>query len=145
MTSRYLFAQVHFDAAALGPKPEAPTKPEALTAEEANQEPEAPADAGATENANKADPKKAHEAAMAKFQIDNSKFEADLRSYEEKVKTGEALVKDLNRRFAEWYYAVSGDSFENLRQGRKTLVKAKATPAAKADAQPTDAQPAEEQ
>ena len=37
----------------------------------------------------------------------------------------EKLVKELNNRFVDWYYVVSGNSFENLRQGRKTLVKEK--------------------
>lgn len=129
LKSRYLFVTAHFDAAALGPKPAAPEKPEA-PAEDAKTEEEkadTPAAADAAENAaDKPDPKKAHAAAMAKYEADVSKYESDTKSYDEKVKTGEKLVKDLNRRFAEWYYVISGDSFENLRQGRKTLVKEKA-------------------
>ena len=127
--SRYLFAQAQFTPDALGPKPEPPVKPEP-PAEEAKpdaSDADQPADAGAAENAaEKPDPKKAHEAAMATYEADTKKYEADLKAYEEKVKTGEKLVKDLNRRFADWYYVISGDSFENLRQGRKTLVKEKA-------------------
>jgi len=56
---------------------------------------------------------------MATYEADTKKYEADLKAYEEKAKTGEKLVKDLNRRFADWYYVISGDSFENLRQGRR--------------------------
>ena len=123
--SRYLFAQAQFSPEALGPQPEAPEKPEP-PAEEAKQE-AVPADAVAAENAaDKPDPKKAYEAALAKYDVDVKKYEADVKAYDEKVKAGEKLVKDLNRRFAEWYYVISGDSFENLRQGRKTLVKEKA-------------------
>jgi hypothetical protein len=126
--SRYLFAQATFSPDALGPKPEAPVKPES-TAEEPKPDEDAPADAGAAENtAEKPDPKKVYEAALSAYDSEIKKYEADVKSYEEKVKTGEKLVKDLNRRFADWYYVISGDSFENLRQGRKTLVKEKAAP-----------------
>ena len=132
--SRYLFVQAQFDPSALGPKPESPVKPEAPAEEvkpDAASPSDAPADASTVENvekpepAEKPDPKKAHEAALAQYDVDVKKYEADLNAYEEKVKTGEKLVKDLNRRFADWYYVISGDSFENLRQGRKTLVKPK--------------------
>ena len=130
--SRYLFAQAQFNPEALGPKPDAPVKPEP-PAEEVKPEAE-PADAGAAENAvNKPDPKKAYEEALAKYEVDVNKHEADVKAYEEKVKAGEKQVKDLNRRFAEWYYVISGDSFENLRQGRKTLVKEKAAAEKAAD------------
>ncbi len=130
--SRYLFAQAQFSPEALGPKPEVPVKPEP-PAEEAKPEAE-PADAGAAENAaNKPDPKKAYEEALAKHEVDVKKYEADVKAYDEKVKAGEKQVKDLNRRFAEWYYVISGDSFENLRQGRKTLVKEKAAAEKAAD------------
>ena len=99
-------------------KPEPP-------AEEAK--PDAAADAGAAENAaDKPDPKKAYEEALAKYEVSVQKHKADVNAYDEKLKAGEKLVKDLNRRFAEGYYVISGDSFENLRQGRKTLVKEKA-------------------
>ena len=122
--SRYLFVQAQFSPDALGPKPEEPVKPEP-PAEEAK--PDAAADAGAAENsADKPDPKKAYEEALAKYEVSVQKHKADVTAYDEKLKAGEKLVKDLNRRFAEWYYVISGDSFENLRQGRKTLVKEKA-------------------
>ena len=124
--SRYLFVQTQFDPELLGPKPESPEKPaDEIKPEAAN--PDAPAAADAAENAtDKADPKKLHEAAMATYEAEMRKYDADTKSYDDKVKAGEKLVKDLNRRFADWYYVISGDSFENLRQGRKTLVKAKA-------------------
>lgn len=122
--SRYLFVQAQFDPEALGPKPDEPVKPEEPKEEAIPAD--SPADATTAENApDKVDPKKAYEAAMAKFTADTAKYEGDLKAYEEKLKAGEKQVKDLNRRFAEWYYVISGDSFEDLRQGRKTLVKEK--------------------
>ena len=124
--SRYLFVMVHFDEGGLGPKPEAPVKPEPPTAApavEASSE-DAAADANAPTNT-AADPKQVYEAALAKFEADQKKYESDEKAYLQKVKDGEKLVKELNTRFADWYYVVSGESFENLRQGKKTLVKSK--------------------
>jgi len=133
--SRYLFVQAVFDPEGLGPKPEPPVKPEAPaeTPQPNAAKPDAPADANSTENGTgEADAKKAQEAAMATYDADVKKYDADLKAYEEKAKSGQKMVKDLNRRFADWYYVISGDSFENLRQGRKTLVKPK-TESAKPD------------
>ncbi len=132
--SRYLFVMVHFDPAGLGQKPAAPVKPEPPSetpAEDAASD--APADADAPINT-AADPKLVYEAALAKFDADQSKYEADVKTYSQKIKDGEKLVKDLNARFADWYYVVSGESFENLRQGKKTLVKPKSAANNPADA-----------
>ena len=126
LKSRYLFVMVHFDEAGLGTKPEAPVKPEPPADPVADAAADTEASADASAPLNKAeDPKKVHEAAVAKFEADQKRYEADSKAFEQKVKDGEKLVKELNARFADWYYVVSGESFENLRQGKKTLVKAK--------------------
>ena len=133
--SRYLFVMVHFDEAGLGPKPEAPVKPESSSetpAADASADDE-PADATAPINTAE-DPKKIYEAALAKFEFEHKKYESDVKSYSQKIKDGEKLVKELNTRFADWYYVVSGESFENLRQGKKTLVKPKVATDKPADA-----------
>ena len=128
--SRYLYVAVTFDADGLGPKPAAPVKPEEPSDTPAAVDEDAPADA--LEPINTApDPKQVYAAALAKYEQDEKRYEADSKAYGEKVKAGQKLVKDLNGRFVDWYYVVSGNSFENLRQGRKTLVKdksAEATP-----------------
>lgn len=128
--SRYLMVTVYFDADGLGPKPTAPTKPEEPS--EVVPAEDDPADASAPTNT-APDPKAVHAAALAKYEADQKKYEADLKAYQTKIKDGEKLVKELNARFAEWYYVVSGNSFENLRQGRKTLVKDKTAQATPAD------------
>ncbi|KPK89127.1 hypothetical protein AMJ80_10170 [bacterium SM23_31] len=49
-------------------------------------------------------------------------------AYEEwigKVENGRKISQDLNAHFAEWYYVISADSFENLHLTRKDLVKEK--------------------
>jgi hypothetical protein len=110
-----------------------PTKPEAPDEPQAEKPPVrgegSPADATVAENVgpwSEYNAKKAaYDLAVAGFESAKSKYEADVKAREEKVKAGEKIVKDLNHRFADWYYVISGDSFENLRQGRKTLVKPK--------------------
>lgn len=136
--SRYLFVTVAFDPAALGEKPTEPAKPEAP--EEPSEKPaersaDSPADAIVLENvgpwAEYNAAKSAYDLALAGFESAKSKYESDLKAYDDKVKAGEKLVKELNARFADWYYVISGDSFENLRQGRASLVKPKSqTPGA---------------
>ncbi|HEY4261314.1 MAG TPA: DUF4340 domain-containing protein [Schlesneria sp.] len=122
--SRYLYVTVTFDPKGLGPKPTEPTKPEEPSETPAAGEEDASVDALAPANT-AGDPKKIYEANLAKYEQDQKTYESDLKSYNEKVKAGEKLVKELNNRFVDWYYVVSGNSFENLRQGRKTLVKEK--------------------
>ena len=73
------------------------------------------------------------------FDANKSKFETDLKAYQAKIEAGEKKVKELNGRFAEWYYVISADSFENLRQGRKSLVKPKSASDEKAAGSGTQA------
>lgn len=74
----------------------------------------------------KVDPQKAYDEALKKYESDKQKFASDLKARESKLKEAEEKVKLLNARFADWYYVISAESFENLRQGRSTLVKPKA-------------------
>ena len=128
--SRYLFVMVFFDPEGLGPKPAAPVKPQDPADAPPPAEDES-ADASAPTNT-APDPQAVYAAALAKFDRDQKSFDADVKAHAQKVKDGEKLVKELNARFAEWFYVVSGNSFENLRQGRKTLVKDKTAQASPA-------------
>lgn len=132
--SRYLFVTASFNADALDAKPESPTKPEDPGPAPDGAEPPAraadsPADAMYLENvgpfAEYRDKKRIYDALLAKYEADERKFAADTSAYEAKVKEGEKKVKELNYRFADWYYVIAGDIFEDLRQGRKNLVKPK--------------------
>ena len=63
-------------------------------------------------------------------EYDDSKkqYDEDLKKYEdyqEKVKAGKEQAEELNRRFAEWYYVIPGDSYDKLSLARADLVKAK--------------------
>ncbi len=123
--SRYLFVTTSFDAEKVPGKPaEAvePTPPGEQPAVDDN------ASADATKAANTPegdDPQRVYEVAKIKYDGDKKKYESDLKVWEEKTKAGEKKVAELNARFAAWYYVISAENFENLRQGRKTLVKEK--------------------
>jgi hypothetical protein len=56
------------------------------------------------------------------------KYQDDVKALEDfngKVKEGKEKAEDLNRRFAQWYYVIPGDSFDKLSLSRDDLIKAK--------------------
>lgn len=55
------------------------------------------------------------------------------KEYEDKVKAGQERVKQLNDRFAEWYYVISDAEFRKIHLSRADIVQLKGTPAAGAD------------
>jgi len=134
--SRYLFVTVQFDDSLIPGKPAEPVMPQEPTAPaDLPQSPtEGPADALISENAGPqaeyARQKAIYDTTIAGFDSAKAKYEADLAAFQGKVAEGEAQVKELNARFADWFYVISAGSFENLRQGRDTLVKPKGEPAA---------------
>lgn len=91
----------------------------------------------------KPDPKAEYEAALKKYEADKAKYESELKSRDGKVKEAEEKVKALNARFADWYYVISAESFENLRPTRAQLVKAKPDAETKSDDAATE-EPKEE-
>lgn len=48
-----------------------------------------------------------------------------LEEYEEKVKKGREKAKELNDRFADWYYVISNSEFEKIHITREQIVKKK--------------------
>jgi Domain of unknown function (DUF4340) len=81
----------------------------------------------------KADPRAEYDKALAQYKKDLEKYENDKSEFEKKLKKGQEKVKQLNERFGPWYYVISAESFENLRQGRAKLVQPKGTGAARKD------------
>lgn len=63
--------------------------------------------------------------AEATFKQEQAKYEQDLKAYEAKVEAGKKKVKELNARFAQWYYVISDENFTKMRLARKGLVKPK--------------------
>jgi hypothetical protein len=48
-------------------------------------------------------------------------------AYDEKVKAGQKRVRELNSRFADWYYVVSEAEYAKIRLGRADVIQAKPT------------------
>lgn len=138
--SRYLFVSVQFDDSLIAGKPTPPEEPVEPKMPEGYVESADGTVADALEPENTSpfaayrQAKAAYETAKAGYAAAKTKYESDLKAFEEKVKAGEKIVKDLNNRFADWYYVISAGSFEDLRQGRKNLIKPKTAEANPADA-----------
>ena len=124
-------------------KPAAEEKPEAKPEEAVKKEPAADAKPAAAkqETAPAAGPKgpTPEEQAKADLIAATKKYEDDLKAYNEKVAKGQKKVKELNERFADWYYVISDENFQKLRLSRASLVKEKTKPEAK----PGEAAPGE--
>lgn len=61
---------------------------------------------------------KEYEAAVASY-------EAALRLYDERRREGQEKVAEANKRYAKWYYVITGESYDQLNLEREDLVKAK--------------------
>lgn len=119
--NRYVFITAQFDEEALGTPPVAPQKPEEPKAEAAPAADAPPADPAAP----KPDPKTEHEAAMKKFETDSDVYRIKKKEYDDRKSNGEKKVKALNARFADWYYVISEDLFDELRVKPEDLVEPK--------------------
>lgn len=142
---RYVFVRVDFDRSLLGEELVKPTEPEKPAGLEVDPEPATDAESadaetdsdseedseGETEDSAD-DEENAAEAERQKLQQEydaaKKKFDDDLQAYEEqqkKIADGEKKAEELNRRFAEWYYVIPGESYDKLSLSRADLVKAK--------------------
>jgi hypothetical protein len=107
-------------------KAEGAEKPESADKAEPAKKPES-AEKGAEKPAGEAAEKpKTPEQIKQEYETLHQKYEADLKSYEDKLKAGQEKVDELNRRFGDWYYVISAESFNKLHLSRKDLVKEKA-------------------
>jgi Domain of unknown function (DUF4340) len=108
------------------PKADAEAKTDAQPAEDkpaedaaADKKPDAPVDPDAlAEAAEKA--KAATAAEAARIKEDNKRKEDD---YAKKVADGEKRVKELNERFADWYYVISDSTYKKIHINREELIK----------------------
>lgn len=118
-TARYLFVMAEFKQDAI-PKPELKAvppeaKPEAKPAEAKKEE--AKKEEGKKEEAKK-DPKAERE----EIEKENKRKQDE---YNDKVKKGQDKVKELNDRFADWYYVIDDSVYQKIHLGRKDVVKKK--------------------
>ena len=63
-----------------------------------------------------------YDAAMAAYQTAKASFDREIKSYNDKVETGQKTAAELADRFDQWYYVISADSFEKFRITRKDVV-----------------------
>ena len=56
-----------------------------------------------------------------------------LDAYNEKKETAEKKVRELNARFADWYYVISEEEYKKLRLGRSDLITVTETPMGEGD------------
>ncbi|MCH8828352.1 MAG: hypothetical protein IID45_02110 [Planctomycetes bacterium] len=69
-----------------------------------------------------------YESAKKAYDKEIVKHSTDMNEYSENVRKGKRKVRELNDRFADWYYVISSASFKNLRLTRKDLVNKKKLP-----------------
>ena len=55
-------------------------------------------------------------------------------AYDEAVKKGKDHAKELNNRFADWFYLISEDDYKKIHVNRSDIIKKK--PAAEGDTKP---------
>lgn len=143
---RYAFVRVEFDATWLGEepvKPVAPEKPAKLTAGETESISSGKSETAASDESrsksrdgdkevvveSEEDPlaeiRKDYEEAKRKYESDLAEYERSKREREEKIREGKEKADTLNRRFAEWYYVIPGDDFDNITLARADIVKEK--------------------
>ena len=158
---RYLFVRVDFDETLLGKKltkPTEPTKPARLVEleqeadEKAKAETDSSEEAGSTEpddtktnEPNAADTDETElEKLRSEFATAQATYKADAKAYDDRqkrIKYSKQKAERLNRRFAKWYYVISGSSYDNLALDRSTLVAVKPAPTeteTKPETEPTE-------
>ncbi|MCH2203111.1 MAG: DUF4340 domain-containing protein [Fuerstiella sp.] len=160
-TGRYVFVRVDFVEANLGDKPVEPVAPEmpeelkqaeeAKAKKEQSDDQEAntdepvisdPASDETGEEPEEEDPlaelRETYESARTTYETDLNKYNSDLEDFEKKVTDGTEKAEKLNRRFADWYYVVPGETFDKLKLSRNDVVKDKEKEESDADESETD-------
>ncbi len=94
--NRYLFLTASFDADALPPAPPRPANTDFMDRDEAD---------------------------WSDDDRSNRELQDAYDAWEADVEDGRQRADDLNRRFADWYYVISSDSFERIRLTRSDLVQ----------------------
>jgi hypothetical protein len=105
--------------AAKGEKADAKGKADAKDAKSDTTKPaDAKTDAAATE-----EDQEAIEAERDRIEKENKRKQD---AYDEKVKAGQQKAKELNARFADWYYVVNDETYRKIHLGKAEIVKKKA-------------------
>jgi hypothetical protein len=94
-------------------------KPDEKPSEAAKSDEKKPDAAKPAEAAKTPDPK---EAERKRITEEN---ERKKKEYEDKIKEGEKKVKELNARFADWYYVIGEDMYKKIHLSRADVIKKK--------------------
>ncbi len=164
--NRYLMIRVSFDETLLGDRPAKPTEPvkpnapegyspPPPAAEEIKEQPDSTKQSAENvEDEDKpeapdAQPERnpefvkydqelaAYEQQKIEYELELSRYEQELKDFDQRIKDGQKLVEELNERFGEWYYVVTGDNLKTLQTTRRDLVTIKED--GEADTGPEDA------
>lgn len=84
--------------------------------------PAKPAADNAASDIKRAEEEEARETERKRIETDNRRKQDE---YDNTVKQGKAHAKELNSRFANWYYMISEDEYKKLHLGLNDIVKAK--------------------
>ena len=131
---RYLFVSTQVAPSVLvqpqiEPEPAGPAADPNKPAEEAKTDDAAKSDASKTgktdDKTGKTDDKQAKpidpkQAELERVRTENKR---KMDAYKDKKKKAEVRSKELNARFADWYYVVSEDVYKKIRLGRTDIVK----------------------
>lgn len=149
---RYMMVRVAFDESLVSQKPVppvepvAPVKPEGYLpapekadtdAKNPDETTEDPADKPPGEKTTERDPAfikyDSDLAAFGELKLDyelaKTRFETETKEFQDKISEGKKLVAELNERFGDWYYVISGENLSTLQSKRSDLVKTKPAPA----------------
>lgn len=69
------------------------------------------------------DPMAEYEKALAEYETALKDWEAQQKSREEKIEAGRKRVQELNNRFADWYYVISAETFDDIRVSPEDLIE----------------------
>jgi len=66
-----------------------------------------------------------HEQAMVDYELALTRYKDDQESFAKRVETAQQLEAELNERFGDWYYVISGENLKALQVSRGDLVTVK--------------------
>jgi hypothetical protein len=124
--NRYLLVMAEFNPDALA-KPQFEKLPEPGKAKEPEKKPDDKAAKDAKTAKKSGEPKpaidsKALETERARIEKDNKRKQEE---YDQQIADGQKKVKELNGRFADWYYVISDEVYRKIHLGRDEIVMKK--------------------
>lgn len=143
LKGRYVFITAEFDKTLLSQPGEPPVKPvppastdaKKAADDKADGEEEPSAESEDADNAasdTNTDPAKDPEylRALEQYEAELAAYNRAKEEFDKKVEAGQERVDELSQRFADWYYVIAAETFDDLAVDRGDLVEPKAAEAA---------------